>query len=865
MPRSDLATGVLLLAHRRLSTLARALDTKESVVTFAADFPGNRPNVAHQEIEARVNALAHAAVTMLEDGAAVPLPANARLGFHLSRSAVTGTFGITLPEIVALGAPDRAWIREALHRGSVDPDLSRVAVPSAEFALDVGRRALTHATTDLERGKIRALTLGMLADVATRTIVGPVLRGAAADINYLEPNLAATPAAVASGALTANRLMSGRAGAAWDDWWLPPADVPDAFFAGYAEAIAALDAVTTPLGFRAALGASRSAPPTTDQLKEAYRLFRGGTFFHPAVPPLGADRGLVWWWIMMSLPFVVGPALALPLALTTDRSKLLFPPKNPATPPAAPDGSSWLELADWGGLTGSLMPFIDAMILWSGYPAATYPFWESLVFFVWRAAFGIGGFLEGTDSSARGWLVGLQLLPDLVALVQAIVEGVRGNPGAMWIMLLQLLPAVSMGLTLIAGAAFKGAGVVVSWDSFFPAWLIVLAICLLLGFIAGAVIHFNGGLRLVPDDSHTPHQLDAGSRLGALPGPSIDEPRAPAMVFDDAVLFRIPGSGGASPTRADFAYPSGSRTLLQLSWAGRTPLTLVIDGARLTFKIATDADLVVVVPPRSTAQTLADLLVARVLDGGAQKLTVVQAAVGELQPELAFPGTAADPGDPLVSLADHDAHKGDAITISTNAAQPTTLRHAPRAHNGTRHGVIGPQRTALEAIKIVPSELLGDTDVTAMGAAAELASLLFLGAAPELAATPIAARGIPLSPVYEVFRRWNLDERSANEWRLLVSGGARSERTTAAPPVDPLRRPAPVGATVFDDAGGRALLERWGWIPTWRAWTRVATDPTQDTTAATAAPYTPPDGPAPGAPSPNNELLSRAIKTLLNL
>src|SRR5207302_969106 len=79
----------------------------------------------------------------------------------------------------------------------------------------------------------------------------------------------------------------------------------------------------------------------------------------------------------------------------------------------------------------------------------------------------------------------------------------------------------------------------------------------------------------------------------------------------------VPGRPGApaTPTRADFGYPSGARTLLQLSWSGRTPLTVRIDGARLTFQIASDPPIAVVVPPGSTAQSVADLLASRVVDG----------------------------------------------------------------------------------------------------------------------------------------------------------------------------------------------------------------------------------------------------------
>lgn len=869
MSRSDLATGVLLLAHRRLKTLAHALRTKEGLVgpeAIEIDVAGNRGPVAHQPLEARLRILADAAIAMLEPGDPIPPPATARLGFGLSRAAVTGTFGFTLPMIAARANRDRAWYRDALLRGSADPNLSRVAVPAVELVLDIGARALAAATTDLERARIRALVLGMLADVATRIVVGPVLRGAAADRTFADLDLGGTPEAQHAGGVTAERLLGGRAGQSWRDWWLPVADVPAAFFDGYAAAIAAQPAVTTPLGFRAHLDATtRGTPLDAAQLTTAYRQFLDGldnpfTINYPGVPPIGARFGLAGWWGIMSAAFI-GPPIALLISGGTDRSKLLWTAPA-ATPP--PDGTSWLELAALGGLAGSVTPLVFPMLMWSGYPDSYHPFIEAIVFAVWRAVFGGVGLGGGTDSGLRTAMLLLQLVPDLVGLVQGIVELVRGHRAPGLLMLMQLMSALSMGLTMIAGAAFRGAGVTWAWDSFFPAWLIVLVICLGFAMIAAAVIDGQGGFRLIIDDP----RVITGTNptpplLGALPAGGTPEPRALAMLFDDAALFRIPGVAGAV-TRASFAYPSGARDLLELTWTGRAPLELTVDGARLSFQIQTDAPIEVIVPPGTTAQGLADLLTARVLDGGVAKLTVAQAATGELQPPLAFPGTIADPGDGEATRADHDRRRGEVITISTDAAHPTVLRHAPRAHNGVRFGVVGPARTQLEGWKIVPSELLGDVDVTAMGAASELAALLFLGATPELApaAALAGAPGGPVRPAYEVFRRWNLDERAANEWRALVAGGARSERTAAG---DPLRRPSPVAAVVADDADGRALLDRLGWIPTWRAWARMAADPTQDTAAPRPAPYSPPDGPPGTTVAPTNDLLSRAIRVLLNL
>src|SRR5881296_3349382 len=141
MSRPDLSTGVLLLAHQRLRTLARGLATKIALVDVESDVVHNRRAVAHREIEARVRAAVDKVLEILEYGDPVPLLANARLGYRLGRGAVTGTIGSMLPALAARSSADRAWYREAIHRGSADPDLSRVLVPSAELILDTGARA----------------------------------------------------------------------------------------------------------------------------------------------------------------------------------------------------------------------------------------------------------------------------------------------------------------------------------------------------------------------------------------------------------------------------------------------------------------------------------------------------------------------------------------------------------------------------------------------------------------------------------------------------------------------------------------------------------------------------------------------------
>jgi hypothetical protein len=170
---------------------------------------------------------------------------------------------------------------------------------------------------------------------------------------------------------------------------------------------------------------------------------------------------------------------------------------------------------------------------------------------------------------------------------------------------------------------------------------------------------------------------------------------------------------------------------------------------------------------------------------------------------------------------------------------------------------------------MVPQAGLGDLDDTVLGTAADLAVLLCLGASSRLRdvmpaqPSPIApiGQGSPsapaalgiLTPVDQVFRNWNLDERRINEWREIVSGGAVPETAPVAPP--------PPGTP---DGGAIALAM--GWVPLWRAWLRMATDTLADPSAAVVMSYTPEVASHDGRRfRPTNAELTAGVQFLLDL
>lgn len=122
-----------------------------------------------------------------------------------------------------------------------------------------------------------------------------------------------------------------------------------------------------------------------------------------------------------------------------------------------------------------------------------------------------------------------------------------------------------------------------------------------------------------------------------------------------------------------------------------------------------------------------------------------------------------------------------------------------------------------------------------MDRAADLGALLAMGAVthivPSTELDPKAAT-IPAKPeeahpkinkVYQVFRNWNLNHRRANEWRMLISGGAVSEKAGRLRDPDPLQPEFPADpAKRGPSTSGADTANRLGWTPLLRQWLDMA-------------------------------------------
>jgi len=322
-------------------------------------------------------------------------------------------------------------------------------------------------------------------------------------------------------------------------------------------------------------------------------------------------------------------------------------------------------------------------------------------------------------------------------------------------------------------------------------------------------------------------------------------PLAPHFVrlFDDAALSRA-GDGRRF-------FPAEDRPLLKLWWEGSGKLFL--RSRRYQIELSFDGAAVAqVVPAPLVPMTPAEygqLLTATVRDGAG--------TIGHLKAEVAFAGDPAVQLPPGADFADggDDAEGAEAATVSahdaeaakfhqlgTNAAGAFLLRHAPRSAQAMRFGAFGPVPSADEAATVDRERREGylyvadgRVDVpgeTIMDYAADVAAVLCLGAVPKLADSRVqptlvnrrsaagAAVAPEVGPVGQVFRNWCLDRRRLNEWRMLVAGGALSEKGGHPERPDPAM-PRPIDADWHPDpavAGGEAAANVLGWVPLLRQW-----------------------------------------------
>ena len=549
--------------------------------------------------------------------------------------------------------------------------------------------------------------------------------------------------------------------------------------------------------------------------------------------------------------------------------------------------AAW-EVAMLGTGLGSLAPAGYSIYLWTQVPENTEAFAETTSMFALRAALALGA--TAADGASAGVRWGLLFTPlallDVYGLVRGLIEKGRGNPSG-FVFLLQTIPVLTGTTVLLAALAANGlVGLGVGEDVSYGVVLGVLAALLLaaVGIPLAIAMSHSGGLRslLLPNRFPVAESLAALSESGG--------PAGLAALFDDSTLWYDPAVVAPGPTLADLRYPSGRRALLRIWWTGSGGLQISYDENTVTFKLDDGSTKDVALPPgKTSAADLAALLMAQMPGVHAEPYDPA-----DPEYDLPYPHTLDDPGDTQATLALHDAHVHDLVSVGTTHDTAYVLRHTPRGELMSTYGETGPAGSQLQSIELVPGQMLGDLEQSALGTASDLAALLCMGAAPSLAGSAAGAGGnapaevrgplapfqapgqaplANLGPVFEVFRQWNLDERRVNEWRQLVQGGAERDQPDPVH-ADPGMRPAPAGyANAAQSAPPAApspdpetLARSMGWVPLWRAWSRMAADVTADSSAQTPMSYTPAVGLPDGTRiQPCNADLTNAIRFLLDL
>ncbi len=809
------------------------------------------------DAERRVLALAEAAKAMFEGGEAVAMPNGSAIPGGLSKFAVLGATGFEWPRVAQAGDGIESWVAATMRRGNPDSNRGAVHVASTDFARAAGRAAIDAAGSEAERAKAKAFAMGLLGATANQVLVSPTLRGLheARSNRVWTNNQPGDAIARAENRVRAD-FFDGLTNVGFQNWLPSPADVPASIHDGYLAALEATYGIPSdrPTGLAGYEAAFRDPGPlTADQLRASQSMLVQQMVTATWGPGL---------WLVALTPGLLAVPLSLAFGKLLPNSKFFFEEGEVGE-------QAVYELLTLGMGMGGLGPLIWSSILWSQIPGHNGTFGWSVAWAAVRIGLTIASLLThdlDLEPEARwgGFYGGLQLL-DVVALIGGIVHAVGDRPGDAFVWFLNTFPSM-VGATSLG---FAGLMKLIGIDDDLGFWLALAGLTVAFVAAVGLPIAFKlasseGIASLFTPDPYPP--LDAC--LGLVSA----NPAASVRLFDDSTLWPDPDAAD-SEGLADQRYPWRRAGLVQLWWTGSGDLTVNHDGRRVQLRLddAPLADITLELDQLTPAN------LAQLLDDAHADIAVelVDETIADIP--LAFISALADPGDQANTLAEHETRRQEFVEVGDSQDKAHIIHAGPQSELTTPFGVLGPTVTELDDTPVVPQAGLGDADASAVGLAADLTALLAMGAAPTLADGPIEPPLVDGSPVadpvaagevHQIFRRWNLDDRRVNEWRMLVTGGARSEKLPGSEDGhDPGMRIHPDPATYQSPApDGRDLTDRLGWLPAWRAWIRMATDVTTDTLSDQAEPYSPRFVDGTGTTrQPTNVELTRAIRYLLDL
>lgn len=856
--------ATMLLARERLSSLKRSLETAIALKAAAGQV---------QVIEYEFVHLVRQALEMLS---AQPHPSTelpgapwfSPVGEGVSKFAVMGTLGPSLIRQAARLSSDQIsveWLTTTLRSGHPDPQHAPVHARSTDFIFEQWRAISTAIQAEIDDSvereqalaAARAFILGQLCRVASDVVLTPyineVLWTPEPETDSSVPDNSAKKAGgwarlearVAHQVLKRKYLHEAEG---WDAWWPTPGEVPSQLYAGYAAAvnrIYPLDASRQKgSGEFEALAAETPFPTVdADLVEEGYEVHRAAMTF-------GYGYGL-WSWFGILTPVFVPLLLVPPVAASLPHAQQLFRPAQP--------GDDW-ERAWYELLT---LPMAISAVIPFGYG-------------IWLASITT----QGVETETTLNLIGAGVSVGLAATFFATLGIEDLHPGFRWALFAVPAAVGVIHLIQIFRNAFNRDRRLRALQSLIYGIPFLILLAVLGYYLLRVILRALGNENSQIDTAAFWLQMGIwllgigtlwffaakGLRDAFVPEPhesTLPELPRGVRLFDDTSLQ--PTADGL--TLETLAYPSSGRKLLKLWWTGTGDLYIRSDRYQLIFNFtgvanpATDQVISAPLAPMTLSE-FAQLLTQSVKDASNTTGKLLAAPVFPEEADYALPTgeTFAHHGDFLApsddTLETHQALAKAFIKLGT--AQDDTsyvLKQSPRAAQSLRIGVRGPevgldavippQRssfTAPNGYEFVPQHgpvsdgMIGHGD-TLMDTAADLAALLCLGAVPHL--TPPSGRVVDtpdltpdgqsrLEPAYEVFRNWNLDNRRVNEWRMLVTGGALSEKGNAPDVADPLMTPPSDPAWRSRVPEGERIATREGWVPLLRKWLTVSQNPMGD-------------------------------------
>lgn len=829
---------IMLLARERLGQIRDALQARK-----------NTSGIVHTDLDNKIFALAKRAYDIMSEPPhpTTDLPGQPfvrPLGEGISKFAVMGAMGPDITAFSAMLAPGQGWLFDTVHKGNPDANREMVAASTCEFAIQLWRSMSTATTDERKLKKLRAYVLGHLCHLAGDIISHPFIN----DLEWHFPGNPDNKLEHADGegshdAIVAQKVLlrrSTRDGAAWDAWWPTVDEVPTEFFTAYAAALEDIYHAHTrpPAGFREFEEHHQALDPPSlspDFIFSGYKMYRNG------IVSIGYGHG-TWDWVAFLLPLTI-PIMLLPIAAAAlPNSRQLF--RDPQ--PGDDVSKAWLEMFALPTAVGSAIAgyygIRIAALTTKGVGVRTgFGITLAAISFVLGV---IALIMSGTGNVpdwARWLLLGIPALISIVQILLGLIDskrdgyGMRAALGFIYgaplvVLIVATLLCILVYRAILSGVSNRGLDSLAFWGVtllWIGLWLFGISLPLARCVLRDAKI---------PEFPRFPTEKPHHVRL-----------------FDDNVLYSNPAV--AAPNLADRFFPSSRRKLLKLWWEGSGDMFIRVDRFQLVFSF-TDSEGVdkQIVPAPVAPMTLVQfihLLENRVKDAAGHAGSLKGAVMfrEDLDYELPPGATFADHGDDQKVLSRHFMESIKFKKLgTTEEGTDYILYHARKPEQSIRFGKAGPVNNPFgrDDASVIAEEdnsgyqyvfdpnAVGESD-TIMGYAADFAALLCMGGASQMETSPA-------NRIHQVFRNWCLDRRRENEWRMLVAGGAFSEKGNNPDRFDPLMlRPpspddyrAPLGAASPDAiAEGERTARELGWVPLLRQWLDITRRPTVDPLADT--------------------------------